>query len=106
MKKTVLTIVIVLSLGLLTTSCKENKKEEAESKEELIEVVEISEIKVIDSNVVAASDEMAMATYQCPMKCEVDKTYSKHGSCPVCKMDLKEVKKGDKEEGHEGHDHE
>lgn len=31
-------------------------------------------------------------TYQCPMKCEgVDKTYDKPGSCPVCKMELKEV---------------
>ena len=30
--------------------------------------------------------------YACPMKCEGDKTYDKPGSCPVCKMDLKEVK--------------
>ena len=30
--------------------------------------------------------------YQCPMKCEgVDSTYTNEGSCPVCKMDLKEV---------------
>ena len=29
--------------------------------------------------------------YQCPMKCEGDKTYDKAGSCPVCGMDLKEV---------------
>ena len=26
------------------------------------------------------------------MKCEGDKTYAKEGSCPKCKMDLKEVK--------------
>jgi protein SCO1/2 len=30
-------------------------------------------------------------TYQCPMQCEVGKTYHKEGSCPVCKMDLKPV---------------
>ncbi len=30
--------------------------------------------------------------YQCPMKCEGDKTYSKAGKCPVCNMNLKEVK--------------
>ena len=30
--------------------------------------------------------------YQCPMKCEAEKTYDKKGTCPVCKMDLKEVK--------------
>ena len=31
--------------------------------------------------------------YACPMKCEGDKTYEKEGKCPVCKMNLKEVKK-------------
>lgn len=29
--------------------------------------------------------------YQCPMKCEGEKTYNKPGSCSVCKMDLVEV---------------
>ena len=31
--------------------------------------------------------------YQCPMKCEGAKTYSKKGKCPSCTMDLKVVKK-------------
>ena len=31
-------------------------------------------------------------SYQCPMDCESGKTYDKEGICPVCKMDLKEVK--------------
>ena len=31
------------------------------------------------------------AIYQCPMKCEGEKTYAEEGSCPVCGMDLKEV---------------
>ncbi|MEK7255536.1 MAG: heavy metal-binding domain-containing protein [Bacteroidota bacterium] len=35
--------------------------------------------------------EQASILYQCPMKCEGDKTYDKPGSCPICKMDLKEV---------------
>lgn len=26
--------------------------------------------------------------YYCPMHCEGDKTYDKHGSCPICGMDL------------------
>lgn len=30
-------------------------------------------------------------TYQCPMKCEGDKTYDAFGSCPVCNMDLKAI---------------
>lgn len=29
--------------------------------------------------------------YQCPMKCEGEKTYNQPGSCPVCKMDLVSV---------------
>ena len=33
----------------------------------------------------------AATAYQCPMKCEGDKTYPAPGSCPVCKMDLKPV---------------
>jgi uncharacterized paraquat-inducible protein A len=31
--------------------------------------------------------------YQCPMKCEGTKTYTKKGKCPACTMDLKVVKK-------------
>lgn len=31
--------------------------------------------------------------YQCPMKCEAEKTYDKPGQCPVCKMELQEVEK-------------
>jgi acetolactate decarboxylase len=31
--------------------------------------------------------------YKCPMKCEGEKTYGKPGKCPVCKMDLEEIKK-------------
>lgn len=29
--------------------------------------------------------------YQCPMKCEGEKTYDKAGKCPKCNMDLKAV---------------
>ncbi len=35
--------------------------------------------------------EKKQTEYQCPMKCEGDKTYSEEGSCPVCKMDLKSI---------------
>ena len=31
--------------------------------------------------------------YQCPMKCEGDKTYDKAGKCPKCNMALKPVAK-------------
>jgi Cu(I)/Ag(I) efflux system membrane fusion protein len=42
----------------------------------------------------------AATAYQCPMKCEGEKTYPQPGACPVCKMDLKPV------EMSAGHDHE
>ena len=31
------------------------------------------------------------AIYQCPMKCEGEKTYDKSGTCQVCKMDLEKI---------------
>ena len=40
------------------------------------------------------SGEMAEAHYQCPMKCEGDKTYDEPGKCPVCKMKMKKVEDG------------
>ncbi|MBN1649718.1 MAG: hypothetical protein JW857_00240 [Bacteroidales bacterium] len=36
-----------------------------------------------------ATDKMATVEYQCPMKCEGDKTYAEMGKCPECGMDLK-----------------
>ena len=64
---------LVFSLFLMT-SCAENKKEiKEEAKKELT----------------------SQHDYQCPMDCEKGKTYHDTGSCPVCKMDLKEVKKGE-----------
>lgn len=30
-------------------------------------------------------------SYQCPMQCEGDKTYSEFGTCPVCKMELVQI---------------
>jgi len=47
-----------------------------------------------------AGDKHQLA-YACPMDCEKGKTYDKPGKCPVCEMDLKEVKT----ENHEGHQH-
>ncbi len=31
------------------------------------------------------------SVYQCPMKCEGDKTYNAPGNCPVCNMHLEPV---------------
>ncbi|MEO5641777.1 MAG: heavy metal-binding domain-containing protein [Bacteroidia bacterium] len=35
---------------------------------------------------------VAAVKYQCPMKCEGEKTYDTAGKCPMCQMDMKEVK--------------
>ena len=35
---------------------------------------------------------VAAVKYQCPMKCEGEKTYDAAGKCPMCQMDMKEVK--------------
>ena len=34
------------------------------------------------------SNSSSKTVYQCPMKCEGDKTYNAPGSCPVCNMRL------------------
>jgi len=36
-------------------------------------------------------DDANQKHYQCPMDCEGGKTYHEAGTCPVCKMDLKEL---------------
>ena len=35
--------------------------------------------------------DAALATYQCPMKCQGDTTYNAPGQCPVCGMDLEKL---------------
>lgn len=37
---------------------------------------------------------MSENKYQCPMKCEGDKTYDQPGNCPVCNMKLVPVGDG------------
>ncbi|WP_242202939.1 SCO family protein [Aestuariivivens insulae] len=65
--KTIYTL-LVFAITLTVLSCKTNN----ETKQELAE------------------------TYQCPMLCEDNKTYSDFGSCPVCKMDLKRIETSSK----------
>lgn len=35
--------------------------------------------------------DTAATNYQCPMKCEGEKSYQKNGKCPICEMDLKSI---------------
>lgn len=40
----------------------------------------------------AGGTQIAAVKYQCPMKCEGEKTYDSAGACPMCKMEMKEIK--------------
>ena len=81
MKKIGLMMLTVFTVALFFTSCKETKKEEV--KEEMIEESHEGHDH---------SNDTALVVYQCPMDCEKGKTYEVEGACPVCKMDLKELK--------------
>jgi hypothetical protein len=48
-----------------------------------------------EGKTIKENTEMAQATYACPMDCENGKTYNEPGSCPVCGMDLTEVKEAE-----------
>ena len=89
MKKVILGLAIVFSVGVVFTSCKSEKKE---TKKEQTEKTHTKDV--------AAKD-----VYQCPMDCEEGKTYEKEGKCPVCKMKLKKKVKESHDDNHEGHNH-
>lgn len=113
MKKITITAVLIFTMGLFFTSCNEAKKEASQdATEEVKKEVEVKE-EVAKEEAHEHSDAMAMATYQCTMKCEGDKTYDKQGKCPKCNMDLKKVEASaeaekSQEAGEEAHgdDHE
>lgn len=83
MKKITIIIAALLVMTVINTSCSGGDKENTQQNSET-------------------------GTYQCPMKCEGDKTYKQPGQCPVCNMDLKKVEDHSAHEGkddHENHDH-
>ena len=70
MKKNILNIAIAIAIGSFTlVSCGEESKGHEEK----------------------AEHHDHSAQYQCPMKCEGEKTFAEAGSCAVCGMDLKEM---------------
>ncbi len=77
MKKLILSSVIVLAF---LASCG-NDADKAKS--------DSTNNAVVPSN--GGTNVMAV-NYQCPMKCEGEKTYTAAGKCPMCQMDMKEVK--------------
>lgn len=81
MKKSIFVFVAIFSFTVFFTACNETKKEEAK------EEINMENHEGHDHS----SEKMASNVYQCPMDCEKGKTYEVAGSCPVCKMDLKET---------------
>lgn len=45
----------------------------------------------------AAGQHASEGIFQCPMKCEGDKTYATAGKCPDCGMDLEKTNENDAE---------
>lgn len=68
MKKVILCIMLVFAVSVTFNACKTENKE---VKKEV------------------SSDKKEDIKYQCPMKCEKEKTYDKEGKCPVCEMKLR-----------------
>lgn len=95
MKKLILMLLVVTAVSFTVTSCKKKEKEEVKTEAEVKE-----EAKEEAKEVLASNDVL----YQCSMDCEKGKSYTEAGTCPVCKMDLKE-KKVDVEGEHNEGDH-
>jgi hypothetical protein len=79
MKKIIFSAVIALAF---LTSCGNSEKSKPASDSTAIPT----------ATVPAGGTQIAAVKYQCPMKCENEKTYDKAGKCPMCQMDMKEVK--------------
>ncbi len=89
---------LLLMMGFVFTSCNNKEKENVENKD-AIEQTEHSHDDGAEAH--DHGYETAMSAYQCPMKCEGDKTYAKEGACPECKMDLKKIEVAEKTESKE-----
>lgn len=96
--KKVSKIVMSLILFIFVFTACNNVKNDTETKDIVNEKNELSKEDQTKEHDHDYGYEMAMGAYQCPMKCEGDKTYAEEGNCPECKMDLKKVEVAPKEE--------
>lgn len=58
----------------------------------------------LEKKTIKKAEKPISAVFECPMKCEADKTYDKAGKCPKCGKALTEKKPVTKEKPH-GHSH-
>lgn len=84
MKKSIVMFAFAISTFAFV-SCKEEAKEETIAEP----TTEVTDEHAGHDH---AEGEMHMASYSCPMDCEKGKVYEEPGICPVCEMDLTEVK--------------
>jgi len=81
MKKITAKVFIVLLAWFILNSCN-NSQTNADNEQSKTE---------LNSDTLKLKDQ-TKREYQCPMKCEEDKTYAEAGICPECEMDLAELK--------------
>ena len=95
MRNVLIGLFLLFAIGIISSACNDGKKVERDT-----QLVPIEEKGAHDhkNEVHDYGYEVAMSAYQCPMKCEGDKTYDKEGLCPSCKMDLKEIEETSKME--------
>ena len=74
-------VLLCLSVVFSMLSCKETNKEASDNAEQ----------EVMADTAADRADVAMVAEYQCPMDCEEGKVYEEEGTCPVCKMELKQV---------------
>ena len=100
MKKVRLYILIALAATAFTfTACKKGSEHKAEEQvnDETGDGIRVEEGDASNDEAVNSdTSSTAHVHYACPMACEGDKKYDENVPCPVCGMELKEVK-------HEGH---
>lgn len=98
MKIIIKSFLFLLLTGFVLVSCNNEKKEEVKSKEAVEQKEHVHDAEAEEHD---HGYEMAMSAYQCPMKCEGDKTYAEEGACPDCKMDLKKLEVAENTESKE-----
>ncbi|MEN8121558.1 MAG: heavy metal-binding domain-containing protein [Bacteroidota bacterium] len=98
MKKSFLTLMYTAAFAItafFVVSCDNSQNDEAtdEVQTEVTDNVVSDQPNVENAKSHEGHDHDAVAevAYQCPMKCEGDKTYKEEGKCPECEMPLEKL---------------
>ncbi|MFT7333845.1 MAG: hypothetical protein ACI81S_002066 [Sphingobacteriales bacterium] len=98
MKKSILFVAALFVGGMFLTSCGSGDPKSAEGADKMeMEMTDDAQDHDAEAHDHGAeghdhdAEMTAEAEFQCPMKCEGEKTYAEMGTCPTCKMNLKEM---------------